>query len=138
MTYEIAIERGKVQEFALATQSANPMYQSPEPVMPATFLTTARLVWEPSDQSPIAGLGLDLPRLLHGEEEYVFHGPPPEAGQTLSVETRLDAEWEKQGRRGGAMRFLRVVNEFRDESGRIVAEQRSVLVVTARAPKADA
>ena len=33
------------------------------------------------------------------------------------------------------MRFARVVNEFRDAAGTLVAEQRSVVVETARPPK---
>lgn len=135
MSYEIPIERGKIREFARATQSKNDMHLGPDPIIPATFLTTARMVWEPRDQSPMGKLGLDMRRVLHGEEEYVFHGPPPRAGQTLTVETRLEREWEKEGKRGGKMRFARVVNEFRDEVGRLVAEQHSTVVETARPPK---
>jgi hypothetical protein len=138
MTYDVPIERGKVLEFARATQSANPAYTGSEPVVPPTFLTTARLVWEPPEQNPAAQLGLDQSRLLHGEEEYVFHGPLPRAGQTLHVEARLDADWQKEGRRGGLMRFVRLVNEFRDESGKLLVEQRSVVIETAHAPKEDA
>ena len=74
-------------------------------------------------------------RVLHGEEEYIFHGPPPRAGQTLTVEARLGERWEKEGKRGGTMRFARVINEFRDAAGNLVAEQRSVVVETARPPK---
>lgn len=137
MSYEMPIERGKVREFARATQSRHADYQGEAPLIPPTFLTSARLVWEPRSEAPIAKLGFDMRRILHGEEEYVFHGPPPRAGQTLTVETRLDGEWEKQGKRGGTMRFARVVNEFRDAAGRLVAEQRSVIVETARPPKED-
>jgi hypothetical protein len=135
VSYEIPLERGKVREFARATQSRHAAYQGEAPRIPATFLTTARLVWEPRSEAPIAKLGFDMRRILHGEEEYVFHGPPPRAGQTLTVETRLDSQWEKEGKRGGTMRFARIVNEYRDASGRLVAEQRSVIVETARPPK---
>jgi hypothetical protein len=135
MSYEMPLERGKVREFARATQSRNPAYQGPEAIIPATFLTHARLAWEPGIESPMAGLGFDMRRVLHGEEEYVFHGPPPRVGQTLTVETRLDSRWEKEGKRGGTMRFARIVNEYRDAAGTLVAEQRSVVVETARPPK---
>jgi hypothetical protein len=129
------LERGKVREFARATQSRNPAYQGPDAIIPPTFLTHARLAWEPRDQGQIEQLGFDMRRILHGEEEYVFHGPPPTVGQTLTVETRSDGRWEKEGKRGGTMRFARIVNEFRDADGRLVAEQRSVIVETARPPK---
>jgi hypothetical protein len=101
-------------------------------VIPPTFLTTARLSWEPTGESPSKALGFELARVLHGEEEYEFHGPPPRAGQTLTVTTRLGDTWEKEGRRGGAMRFAKVVTEFRDESGALVATQTSTLLETAK------
>jgi hypothetical protein len=129
------LEHGKVREFARATKSRNPAYAGPEAVVPATFLTHARLAWEPKEESAIGQLGFDMRRVLHGEEEYVFHGPPPRVGQTLTVTTRIDDRWEKEGKRGGSMKFARVVNEFRDAEGRLVAEQRSVVVETARPPK---
>ena len=135
MSYEMPLERGKVREFARATQSRNPAYDGPAAIIPATFLTHARLAWEPRAQAVIDRLGFDMRRILHGEEEYVFHGPPPSVGQTLTVETRLDEQWEKEGRRGGTMRFARVVNEYRDAAGVLVAEQRSVIVETGRPPK---
>ena len=135
MTYELPIERGKVREFARATQSRNPDHAGPDAVIPPTFLTHARLAWEPREQAQIERLGFDLRRILHGEEEYLFHGPPPQVGQVLTVETRTDERWEKEGKRGGTMRFARIVNEFRDAGGQLVAEQRSVIVETARPPQ---
>ena len=138
MSYPMPIDWSKVREFARATQSRNPAYEGPEAIMPATFLTSARLSWEPKSENVMASLGFDMRRVLHGEEEYVFHGPPPRVGQTLTVETRLGEQWEKEGKRGGTMRFARVVNEFRDEAGTLVAEQRSVVVETARPPKQEA
>jgi hypothetical protein len=129
------LEQGKVREFARATQSRNPAYQGPDAIVPPTFLTHARLAWEPRAESQIEHLGFDMRRILHGEEEYVFHGPPPRVGQTLTVDTRTEDRWEKDGKRGGTMRFARIVNEFRDAAGNLVATQRSVIVETARPPK---
>jgi hypothetical protein len=131
------LEQGKVREFARATQSRNPAYAGPDAVIPATFLTHARMAWEPQSQAPMTQLGFDMRRILHGEEEYIFHGPPPRAGQTLTVDARLDSRWEKEGKRGGTMRFAKIVNEFRDAAGTLVAEQHTVVVETARPPKTD-
>jgi hypothetical protein len=135
MSYEMPLEWGKVREFARAIKSKHAAYQGPDAIIPPTFLTHARLAWEPSAQNQMAQLGFDMRRVLHGEEEYVFHGPPPKVGQTLTVDTRIDDRWEKEGKRGGTMRFARVINEFRDAGGNLVAEQRSVVVETARPPK---
>lgn len=129
------IEQGKIREFARALQTRNPAHQVPRATIQPTYLTHARLAWEPRAESQIEQLGFDMRRILHGEEEYVFHGAPPKAGDVLTVSTRIGDQWEKEGKRGGTMRFAQVINEFRDPSGRLVAEQRSVLVETARPPK---
>jgi hypothetical protein len=136
MPYEVPIERGKIREFARAAGSSNPAYQAPDAVIPPTFLTTAGNFWaKPEDRAGI-DLGFELARVLHGEEEYEFFGPPPRAGQTLSVTHRLGDRWEKEGKRGGTMRFAKMIAEYRDESGTLVAEQRTTVIETARPPKA--
>lgn len=130
--YELPIERSKVREFARATKSHNPAHDGPDAVIPPTFLTHARLAWEPSSLSPVAELGFDLGRVLHGEETYEFHGPPPRVGQTLRVSTRLGRRWEKTGSRGGTMRFAEIVNEFHDETGQLIATQTTTVLETGR------
>jgi N-terminal half of MaoC dehydratase len=131
LVYEVPIERGKIREFAKAANSTDAAYDGPEAIVPPTFLTTARINWQPAADNIVATLGFDLRRVLHGEEEYVYFGELPKAGQTLQVETRIGDRFEKQGKRGGVMRFAVIVSEFRDASGRLVAEQRSTLVETA-------
>lgn len=133
MSYEIPIERGKIREFARAAQSRNDAYESPNAVIPPTFLTTATNFWS-TDAHPATALGFELARVLHGEEEYEFFGPPPHAGQTLTATSRLGDQWEKEGKRGGVMRFAKLVTEFRDQSGALVAEQRTTIIETAKPP----
>ncbi len=131
---EIPIERGKIREFARATMSHNPAYvEDRSPVAPPTFLTTLNF-WTRGTESPLAKVGLDLRRLLHGGQEYVFHGPPPRAGTELTAQTRVDNIYEKEGKRGGTMTFVETVTEFRDPSGNLVAEARSTAIETAQAP----
>ena len=73
---------------------------------------------------------------MHAEQEYIFHGPPPRAGDRLLCSSRIEDIYEKQGRRGGTMTFAVMVTEFRDaESGRLVAEARMTGVETARPPE---
>ena len=137
--YEMAVERGKIREFARATMSHNPEYlEDPIPVSPPTFLQTSAF-WAPHDAPPANGSGgMDLARVLHGGQEFVFFGPPPRAGATLRVSARLDKEYEKEGRRGGTMRFRETVTSFVDEHGRLVAESRATVIETGRAPTEDA
>ena len=77
---------------------------------------------------------MDLRRLLHGGQEYVFHGPPPRAGVELTMQTRVDKIYEKEGKRGGTMTFVETVTEFRDPDGKLVAEARSTAIETGQAP----
>ena len=130
----LPVERGKIREFARACLDDNPEYvDAVDPPVPPTFLTV-RNFWMSADTSPLARVGLDLRRLLHGGEEYVFHGPPPRAGEELTCQTRVDAVYEKEGKRGGTMTFVETVVEFRDAGGRLRAECRSTAIETGRAP----
>ncbi|MFI6284200.1 MaoC family dehydratase N-terminal domain-containing protein [Streptomyces sp. NPDC051018] len=137
MSYTMPIELGKIREFARAVKTRHVAHKGSTPVIPPTFLLSSRTLWEPVAESGIARLGFDMRRILHGEEEYVFHGPLPAAGQTLTCEAKVVETYEKPGKRGGSMRFGVVVTEFRDEKGTLVAEARSTLVETEKAPKKD-
>lgn len=132
--YELDVERGKIREFARAVQSRNPAYlDDPVPVITPTFLTSSQH-WAPPGTSLVASVGLNLSRVLHGGQEYIFHGPPPRAGAHLSTTTRIEDVYEKQGKRGGTMTFVITLQEFRDDAGRLVAESRTTVIETGKAP----
>jgi len=134
--YDMVVERGKIREFARATFTRNSEYlDDPRPVSPATFLITSGFWSDPKDANLIASLDIDLARLLHGSQEFVFHGPPPRAGTELTAQARVDKVYEKEGRRGGTMTFVEIVTEFRDEQGNVSTETRSTLIVTGKAPE---
>jgi N-terminal half of MaoC dehydratase len=127
--YEMVVERGKIAEFAAAMQSQNPAYAGPDAIAPPTFLISASL-WAPDGAA--VDVGFDRRRLLHGEQEFIFHGPPPRAGQALTVSDQIVDRYEKPGKRGGLMRFAVVVTEYRGEDGALVAEARRTLIETAQ------
>jgi hypothetical protein len=126
--YEMVVERGKIAEFAAAMQSQNPAYAGPGAIVPPTFLMSGSL-WAP--EGAAVDVGFDRRRLLHGEQEFIFHGLPPRAGQTLKVSDQIVDRYEKPGKRGGMMRFAVVVTEYRSEDGALVAEARKTLIETA-------
>jgi hypothetical protein len=135
--FTMEVELGKIREFARATKSSNPEYLTAErPVSPATFLMTSAF-WSGAESVPWEDVEdeLDLARLLHGGQEFVFHGEPPRAGTRLVGRARIDRSYTKEGRRGGTMRFLEIVNEFRTPDGRLVAEARATLITTSQAPE---
>jgi hypothetical protein len=128
------IERGKVREFAKACKSEDPAYvEGTSPVIPPTFLATMSF-WTDPKTSAFEKLGLDIRRVLHGAQEFVFHGPPPRAGTDLTFRTRIDKIYEKEGRRGGTMTFVEQVTEFLDPAGTLVAESRITGIETAKPP----
>lgn len=129
--FELDVERGKIREFARATGSNNPDYlDSRTPPIPATFLTT-QFFWQTPGSDPWAFVEFSRERGLHAEQEFTFHGPPPIAGTTLTGTSKVTNIYEKQGRRGGAMTFVEMVTEFRDEAGTLVAEAKMTGVETA-------
>jgi hypothetical protein len=132
--FTMPIERGKIREVARATMSsANEYLDDPVAPIPPTFLTTVSF-WSPPGRSVFSNVRMDLRRLLHGGQEYRFHGPPPAAGTELTVQTRVEDIYEKEGRRGGAMTFVVTVTEFRDGAGNLRAEARSTAIETGKAP----
>lgn len=132
--FEVCLERGKIREFTAAMQSENPAYQGEHAVIPPTFLTTAAQ-WAPPGAR--AQHGFERARLLHGEQEYIFHGPLPRACEVLQAREYVAQRYEKEGKRGGTMRFAVLVTEFRDDSGALVAEARSTLIERAASPRKD-
>lgn len=131
--FEMLIEVGKIREFARAVKSSDPAYLSGwNPVITPTFLVSASF-WLEERNSPTLQAGLSMERVLNGAQEFIFHGPPPRAGTRLLVQGRVDKVYEKQGRRGGAMSFMEVVYEFRNEEDVLVAEQRSTVIETSKA-----
>ena len=78
------------------------------------------------------GGGGNLNRILHGEQRYVFH-QPMRPGMRLTVTSHPGKSWEKEGKRGGTMRFSETVTEFRDEKGELVTTATSVGIVTGKA-----
>jgi hypothetical protein len=127
--FRMVVEEGKIREFAAATRSSDVAYQDGS-VSPVTFLTSA-FFWQEPENLPWGADGLNLSRILHGGEEYVFEGPPPPAGTTLTGQARIDKIYVKQGRRGGEMTFAELVVEFRDGDDALVATSRTTVIETA-------
>jgi N-terminal half of MaoC dehydratase len=133
--FEMHVERGKIREFARATGSSSPEYlDAPDAVVPPTFLTTV-VFWQPPEAADLyRAVDIDLRRLLHGEQEFLFTGAPPSAGTVLHAETVVEEIYEKEGRRGGVMTFVVMRTDFTDANGTIVAQSRSTAIETGRPP----
>lgn len=127
--FEMRIEAGKIREFAMATVCDNPAYFGDTAVVPPTFLMTSAFWTSPEN----AAWGHERPnfeRLLHGEQEFTFHGQLPRAGSRLTGVAKIADVYEKEGKRGGIMKFIETVTEYRDENGTLLAQSKATLIET--------
>lgn len=159
--YRFPVDRTAIMLFASAIGETNPIYWDEDAaartplggvIAPPTF-PTASSQWDPdyflrgvrqipepppaeeetgSGSSGAGGGGASLARVLHGEERYEYF-QPMRPGMILTVSTHAGKTWEKEGRRGGKLRFNESIREFRDESGELVVRATTVGVVTGQA-----
>ena len=133
--YTFPIERGKIREFARATMTREPRLPRQPGAGDRAHVADRVGFWAPEDlANPVVELNINLARLLHGGQEFVFHGPPPKAGDLISTESWIDKIYEKDGKRGGTMRFAEMVTEYKDQTGKVVAESRTTMIETGKAP----
>ena len=91
--------------------------------VPPTFATAPEIAAGLANAIADPELGLELSRVLHGEQEYEW-ARPLRLGETITAEATLESI---RGR--GSMRFLTLRTLLRDEGGRVVVTARSTLIV---------
>jgi acyl dehydratase len=132
----IPIERGKVHEFGNAILSEDPLYHDeeaakraglPSVVAPPTFLAVGSF-YAPANED-IGRDDLDRRFVLHGGRDLEFERPIF-AGEFLTKEMGEIKRFEKQGRRGGVMKFVETETVYRDQNGQIVVRERNTTIQT--------
>ncbi|HEX6131185.1 MAG TPA: MaoC family dehydratase N-terminal domain-containing protein [Actinomycetota bacterium] len=89
--------------------------------VPPTFATAAEFALFPAVIAD-PELGLDLTRVVHGSQEYVYERPLVE-GETLTGRMRIASI-----RQRGGSGFLALVTELRDADGALVCTARSQMI----------
>ncbi len=133
------VEAGKIGEFARAVLNQSEAYETTDAVAPPTFPQSMAL-WRARGAAARrggaggggAGGSRDMRRVLHGEQEFEYVRPL-RAGDVLTATSHVKSEYEKEGKRGGTMRFVVSETEFRDQAGEIVAYSRGTTIVTSKA-----
>src|SRR5689334_4519693 len=106
--FNIVVERGKVRELALALGDDNPIYQSREAAQAAgytdvplypTFPTVLTFWGNTQMMEHMGSLGIDVKRVLHGEEEFEYLAPIV-PGDTLTGVMTLANATTKKGQGG--------------------------------------
>jgi acyl dehydratase len=138
--FDLPVEAEKVAGFAVAVGDDNPVFFDeqaaleqgfPERLAPPTFTVTQIWAVPREEREERLGSGLDYSRVLHGEQEFVF-SRLPFVGETLRGEMRIAKDFTKEGKRGGAMRFVTYESVFRDEGGDEVLRAYYTLLETAK------
>ena len=132
--YTVTVERGKIKEFARAIGDANPFYLDDavarasewgDVIAPPTFATTFRD--EAIAAQALRDLGIDISRVLHGEQEFEIHRQM-RPGETYLCRTRVVDVYEKSGRTG-SMAFVVRETVATDDANEIVVTMRHITVV---------
>lgn len=140
LEFSLPVERGKVKEFAVAVGDNNPLFYDreaalesgfPDCVAPPTFTVTQLWAVPREAREERLGSGLDYSRVLHGEQEFIFTRLPV-VGEILKGAMRISRDLSKEGKRGGAMRFVTYESIFRDEEGDEVLRGYYTLIETAK------
>lgn len=142
--YTLEVEKGKIAEFAMAVSQKENKSQVKQIyadaaaakaagygdiVPPPTFQTCFGL-WGGAGLMPmIQALGINLGRLLHGEEEYEYLAPI-HPGDVVTGKTRVVEMYdkEKKDKPGKFMEFTVLQTEITNQRGELVLRQRSTLV----------
>lgn len=131
--HAVDVEAGRLRFFAKATGQTDPRYTDvgaaaaagyPSLPVPPTFLFCLEMD-APNPRAAIELLGIDIGRILHGEQSFRYHRMAF-AGERLHLEMRIADIYEKKG---GALGFVVRETRVTDANGEPVADLRGVVVV---------
>lgn len=129
----VEVEKGQIGFFARTIGEENPIYFDEAAAQdagyaaipaPPTFGFSLKLL-APQKKGGIEDLGVDIGRVLHGEEILTYHAPIV-AGDTITLETVVSDIYDKKG---GAMEFIVQDTTAHNQNGVLVQESRTIIVV---------
>jgi acyl dehydratase len=134
--YIYLVERERIRQLATAIGEIDPRYYDvaaaqaaglPDLPAPPTLATCYGLWANQALLDELAAIGAPLPRLLHGEQSYVYHAPLF-AGDTLTSKTTIIELEQKRGQSGPFER-LTLETSLRNQRGELALIDRLVVVV---------
>jgi hypothetical protein len=151
---DFPVEAGHIELFARAIGDTNPIYHNSEQaattdvggiIAPPTFVQAGSQfdpdyplrpkIGQPWMGSGKTATGITKEKLgqsagvLHAEQHFEYHRQL-KPGDILSALSKQGKNWEKQGRRGGNLKFSESITEYRDQNGELVVTALSVGVIT--------
>lgn len=118
-TYTFKVEAGKIKELALAIGDLKEEYLKGETILP-TFPTVIDFWGGEASTSDL--LGLNVKKVLHGEQEYEYLGEI-QPGDEITVTGVVEAAYTK-----AAMNFVVLKKEFINQNGEMVLISRSTVI----------
>lgn len=127
--YKVDIEKGHIRRFCQAIGDANPLFLDEEAasvnayggiIAPPTFPVAL------TDESVAFPLELDVRRMLHGEQEFIYH-KPMRPGTSYTAQMKVADVYEREGK-SGQMQFIVLDTEFRDEDDELAVVSRMNII----------
>ena len=118
-SYTFKVESGKIKELALAIGDLKEEYINGEKLLP-TFATVIDFWGGGKSTSEL--LGLNVKKVLHGEQEYEYLGKI-EPGDTVTVKGIVENAYTK-----ASMNFVVLKKEFFNEKNELVLMARSTII----------
>ncbi|MFJ8265841.1 MaoC family dehydratase N-terminal domain-containing protein [Peribacillus asahii] len=118
-TYTFKVEKGKIKELALAIGDLREEYLNGEAILP-TFPTVIDCWGGGASTSDL--LGLNVKKVLHGEQEYEYLGEI-KPGDEITVTGVVEKVYTK-----AAMNFVILKKEFVNQHGETVLISRSTVI----------
>jgi acyl dehydratase len=134
--FTIEVERCKISELALAIGDNNPVYHSREaaqaegfhdvPLSPTT--PTIFSFWGNTKQGAnLEKIGINVMRILHGEEEYEYLAPLYPTDVLTGTTTVIDGKTRKL--KDGSMDIVTLETRYTNQDDRPVLMARSMLII---------
>ncbi|HLZ58807.1 MAG TPA: MaoC family dehydratase N-terminal domain-containing protein [Ktedonosporobacter sp.] len=130
-------ERCKIRELALAIGDSNPIYHSREAAQEAGYQDVPLFPTAPtmfgfwsntSRGSELSKIGINVMRILHGEEEYEYLAPIYPGDTLTGVTTIVDGK-TRQGSQGSSMDIVTMETRYTNQSNQPVLNARTTIVV---------
>lgn len=129
----IDVEAGQLKLFAMATGQTDPIYCDndaakaaglPGIPLPPTFVFSLGNLAQ-SKEFSIADMGINLPAVLHGEQNFTYH-KPIYAGDRIRLKSKVVDIYDKKG---GALDFIVQDTTAHNQNDELCVTARTVIVV---------
>jgi acyl dehydratase len=128
------VEPGRLRYFLNTLRETNPVYRDADAAraaglagtpVPPTYLFCLEMLDAKDPLEMLTALGIDLARVLHGEQSFSYHAPVL-VGDTLTFSPRVRSVTEKKG---GALTLVVIDCELTNQNGVHVADASRTIVV---------